>query len=80
MEQMALYHNLQYNSSEEKNPRLVFYNEDEEVVKTVRVKKMKSADISSLLDSLGFYKKSQKGEEVPEDFQHLPLRAPRDEL
>lgn len=47
---------------------------------TVPVKKMKADDISSLLDSLGFYKRSQKGEEVPEEFQHFPLRAPRDEL
>lgn len=47
---------------------------------TVPVKKMKADDISSLLDSLGFYKRSEKGEEVPEEFQHFPLRAPRDEL
>lgn len=47
---------------------------------TVPVKKMKADEISSLLDSLGFYKRSQKGEEVPEEFQHFPLRAPRDEL
>lgn len=47
---------------------------------TVPVKKMKADDISSLLDSLGFYKRSQKGEEVPEEFQQFPLRAPRDEL
>ncbi|KAA8592550.1 hypothetical protein FQN60_018005 [Etheostoma spectabile] len=47
---------------------------------TVPVKKMKADEISSLLDSLGFYKRSQKGEEVPEEFQHFPLRTPRDEL
>ncbi|KAM3611552.1 uncharacterized protein V6R79_020391 [Siganus canaliculatus] len=80
MERWALYHNLEYDSSEEKNPRLIFYNEKDEVVKTVSVKKMKADEISSLLDSLGFYKRSQKGEEVPEEFQHFPLHAPRDEL
>ena len=47
---------------------------------TVPVKKMKADEISSLLDSLGFYKRSQKGEEVPKEFQHFPLHAPRDEL
>lgn len=47
---------------------------------TVPVKKMKADEISGLLDSLGFYKRSQKGEEVPPEFQHFPLRAPRDEL
>lgn len=47
---------------------------------TVPVNKMKADEISSLLDSLGFYKRSQKGEEVPEEFQHFPLMAPRDEL
>ncbi|CAB1322315.1 unnamed protein product [Coregonus sp. 'balchen'] len=50
------------------------------ILKTVSVKKMKVDEISSLLDSLGFYKRSQKGEEVPDEFQHFPLRAPRDEL
>ncbi|KAM7415741.1 hypothetical protein PAMA_018008 [Pampus argenteus] len=99
-------HNLEYDSSEEKNPRLIFYNEKDEVVKvyddhrnssvsclvtSVRcphdrqsgslvTSKMKADEISSLLDSLGFYKRSQKGEEVPEEFQHFPMRAPRDEL
>lgn len=47
---------------------------------TVPVKEMKVADIEKLLDSLGFYKRSEKGEEVPEEFQNFPLRAPRDEL
>lgn len=46
----------------------------------VPVKKMKADEISSLLDSLGFYKRSQKGEEVPEEFKQFPLNAPRDEL
>ena len=44
------------------------------------MKKMKADEISSLLDSLGFYRRSAKGEEVPDEFQHFPLRAPRDEL
>ncbi|CAL8249049.1 unnamed protein product [Merluccius merluccius] len=73
-------HNLEYDSSEEKNPRLIFYDEKGEVVQTVPVKKMKADDISQLLDGLGFYKRSQKGEEVPERFQRFPLGAPRDEL
>lgn len=47
---------------------------------TVPVKKMKADEISSLLESLGFYKRSQKGEEVPPEFQNFPLHAPRDEL
>ncbi|KAK6313495.1 hypothetical protein J4Q44_G00168420 [Coregonus suidteri] len=80
MERWALYHNLEYDSGEEKNPHLIFYNDKDEVVQTVPVKKMKVDEISSLLDSLGFYKRSQKGEEVPEEFQYFPLHAPRDEL
>ncbi|ROI26626.1 hypothetical protein DPX16_21569 [Anabarilius grahami] len=50
------------------------------ILMVVPVKKMKADEISSLLDSLGFYKRSQKGEEVPEEFKHFPLNAPRDEL
>ncbi|RVE67846.1 hypothetical protein OJAV_G00085890 [Oryzias javanicus] len=80
MERVALYHNLEYDSSEEKNPRLIFYNDNDEVVKTVPVKKMTADQISDLLDSLGFYKRSRKGEEVPEEFQNFPLRTPKDEL
>ena len=48
--------------------------------KTVPVKEMKGDEIGSLLDSLGFYRRDAKGEEVPEEFQHFPLHAPRDEL
>ncbi len=50
------------------------------LLQVVHVKKMKADEIGSLLDSLGFYKRSQKGEEVPEEFKHFPLNAPRDEL
>ncbi|MGH0172547.1 UNVERIFIED_CONTAM: hypothetical protein FKN15_063640 [Acipenser sinensis] len=80
MERVALYHNLEYDSGEEKEPQLIFYNGKEEAVKTVLVEDMTADEISALLESLGFYKRSQKGEEVPKEFQHLPLKAPRDEL
>lgn len=46
----------------------------------VKLKKMKVDEICDLLDSLGFYKRSQKGEDVPEEFKNFPLKAPRDEL
>ncbi|KAI5088144.1 selenoprotein E precursor [Silurus meridionalis] len=46
----------------------------------VPVKKMKADEICELLDSLGFYKKSQKGEDIPEEFKNFPLHAQRDEL
>ncbi|KAK1792249.1 hypothetical protein P4O66_012206 [Electrophorus voltai] len=77
---MCESHNLEYDSGEEKDPRLIFYNDKNEVVKTVPVKKMKADEISNLLDSLGFYKRSKKGEEVPKEFHNFPLRASRDEL
>ncbi|KAJ7993694.1 hypothetical protein DPEC_G00257330 [Dallia pectoralis] len=80
MERWALYHNLEYDSGEEKNPRLIFYTETDEVVQTVPISQMKADEIERLLDSLGFYKRSQKGDDVPEEYQHFPLRAPRDEL
>ncbi|GAA6093995.1 selenoprotein e [Tachysurus ichikawai] len=80
MEQWALYHNLEYDSGEDKNPHLIFYNDKDEEVKIVPLKKMKADEICDLLDSLGFYKRSQKGEDVPEEFINFPLKAPRDEL
>ncbi|KAK2845390.1 hypothetical protein Q7C36_010244 [Tachysurus vachellii] len=80
MEHWALYHNLEYDSGEDKNPHLIFYNDKDEEVKIVPLKKMKAGEICDLLDSLGFYKRSQKGEEVPEEFMNFPLKATRDEL
>ncbi|CAL8262226.1 unnamed protein product [Boreogadus saida] len=80
MERWALYHNLEYDSSEEKEPRLIFYDDRDEVVQTVPVKEMTADAIGQLLEARGFYRRSQKGEEVPEEFQNFPLHAPRDEL
>ncbi|KAG2470662.1 SELM protein, partial [Polypterus senegalus] len=73
-------HNLQYDSTEQKEPQLVLYDKEDKIVKAVSIKDMKADEISALLDSFGFYKRSQKGEDVPQEFQHLPLRVPRDEL
>ncbi|TSU24197.1 Selenoprotein M [Bagarius yarrelli] len=73
-------HNLEYSSGETKKPRLIFYNDKDEEVKIVPLKKMTSDEICDLLDSHGFYKRSQKGEDVPEEFRNFPLKAPRDEL
>lgn len=46
----------------------------------VKLKKMKADEICDLLDSLGFYKRSLKGEDVPKEFKNFPLKAPRDEF
>ncbi|OCU02168.1 selenoprotein M [Xenopus laevis] len=80
MEIWALYHNLKYESTEEKEPQIIFYNFKNEVLKVIKIGGRTADEISAILDEAGFYKKSQKGEEVPKEFQHLPLQAPRDEL
>ncbi|XP_053556464.1 selenoprotein M [Bombina bombina] len=80
MEIFGLYHNLKYDSREDKEPQIIFYNYNNEVLKTIPIQDKKASEISAILDEAGFYKKSQKGEEVPKEFQHLPLKAPRDEL
>ncbi|KAM8962142.1 selenoprotein M-like [Pelodytes ibericus] len=76
----ALYHNLKYDSKQDEEPRLIFYNYKDVELKVIKIKDMKAAEISAILDEAGFYRKSVKGEEVPKEFQHFPLNAPRDEL
>ncbi|XP_063819001.1 selenoprotein M-like [Pseudophryne corroboree] len=80
MEIWALYHNLEYDSREDVEPQIIFYNYKNEVLKVVKIREKTADEISAILDDAGFYKKSKKGEEVPKEFQHLPLKAPRDEL
>ncbi|KAM4808196.1 selenoprotein M-like [Rhinophrynus dorsalis] len=80
MEIWALYHNLEYDSTEDKEPQIIFYNFKNEVLKVVEIKDMTSDEISAILDEAGFYRKSKKGEEVPKEYQHFPLKSPRDEL
>ncbi|XP_053313566.1 selenoprotein M-like [Spea bombifrons] len=76
----ALYHNLEYDSRDDKEPQIIFYNYKNEVLKVVKIKDKTSDEISAILNEAGFYRKSQKGEEVPKEFQHFPLKTPRDEL
>ncbi|KAM4050627.1 selenoprotein M-like [Anomaloglossus baeobatrachus] len=76
----GLYHNLKYDSNDEIEPQIIFYNYKNEVLKVTKIKQKTAAELSAILDEAGFYKKSQKGEEVPKEFQHYPLKAPRDEL
>ncbi|XP_067911661.1 selenoprotein e [Heterodontus francisci] len=80
LNRLALYHNLQYDLQEDKEPELLFYNLKDQVVESYLVRDKTADELSALLESLGFYKKSAKGEEVPKEFQHFPLKAPRDEL
>ncbi|XP_077318249.1 selenoprotein M-like [Lithobates pipiens] len=76
----GLYHNLEYDPNDDIEPQIIFYNYKNEVLKVTKIKNKTSDEISAILDEVGFYKKSQKGEEVPKEFQHYPLKAPRDEL
>ncbi|XP_077136930.1 selenoprotein M-like [Ranitomeya variabilis] len=76
----GLYHNLVYDSNDDTEPQIIFYNYKNEVLKITKIKQKSAEEISAILDEAGFYKKSKKGEEVPKEFQHYPLKAPRDEL
>ncbi|XP_075710905.1 selenoprotein M-like [Rhinoderma darwinii] len=76
----GLYHNLEYDSNDDIEPQIIFYNYKNEVLKVTKIRNKTADEISAILDEAGFYKKSQKGEEVPKEFQHYPLKAPRDEL
>lgn len=80
MDRLALYHNLKYELQENQEPQMHFYNLKGDVVKSLPVLDMTADEISGLLESLGFYKKPAKGEEVPERFRNFPLKAAREEL
>ncbi|XP_071976744.1 selenoprotein M-like [Engystomops pustulosus] len=76
----GLYHNLEYESDDNTEPQIIFYNYKNEVLKVTKIRNKTVDQISAILDEAGFYKRSEKGEEVPKEFQHFPLKAPRDEL
>ncbi|KAM3940543.1 selenoprotein M-like [Leptodactylus fuscus] len=76
----GLYHNIEYESNDDIEPQIIFYNYKNEVLKVTKIKNKTADEISAILDEAGFYKRSEKGEEVPKEFQHFPLKAPRDEL
>lgn len=56
------------------DPELVLLNHYYEELDRIALSDMNRAEINALLDKLGFYKKSQPEEEVPEEFRFAPAK------
>jgi len=71
---IPLYHNLVMKHIPGAYPELVLLNHYYEELDRIALSDMSRAEINDLLVQLGFYKKSQAEEEVPEEFRLLPAK------
>ncbi|KAG7279483.1 hypothetical protein CRUP_035869 [Coryphaenoides rupestris] len=71
---IPLYHNLVMKHIPGADPELVLLNHYYEELDRIALSDMSRAEINALLDKLGFYKKSQPEEEVPEEFRFAPAK------
>lgn len=56
------------------DPELVLLNHFYEELDRIALSDMSRSEINELLDRLGFYKKNQAEEEVPEEFRFSPAK------
>ncbi|CAL8247724.1 unnamed protein product [Merluccius merluccius] len=71
---IPLYHNLVMKHIPGADPELVLLNHFYEELDRIALSDMSRSEINELLDRLGFYKKSQAEEEVPEEFRFSPAK------
>jgi len=78
-EDVPLFHNVEYVKKGGAPPVLMLKNAAGITVETIKLDDMSRDQCNELLLKRGFYKKSSKDEEVPEEFQNGPYVA-REEL
>ncbi|KAK2845775.1 hypothetical protein Q7C36_010629 [Tachysurus vachellii] len=71
---IPLYHNLVMKHIPGADPELVLLNHYYEELDRIPLSHMTRTDINSLLADLGFYKKAQAEDEVPEEFRFSPAK------
>ncbi|KAJ8385982.1 hypothetical protein AAFF_G00178030 [Aldrovandia affinis] len=71
---IPLYHNLVMKHLPGADPELVLLNHYYEELDRIPLSDMTRSEINALLESLGFYKKAQAEDEVPEEFQFSPAK------
>lgn len=74
VQDIPLYHNLVMKHIPGADPELVLLNHYHEELDRVPLSDMTRSEINELLGKLGFYKKSQADEEVPEEFRFSPAK------
>ncbi|MCJ8746751.1 hypothetical protein PDJAM_G00145290 [Pangasius djambal] len=71
---IPLYHNLVMKHIPGADPELVLLNHYYEELDRIPLSHMTRTDINSLLAELGFYKKAQADDEVPDEFRFSPAK------
>ncbi|KAB5528374.1 hypothetical protein PHYPO_G00139520 [Pangasianodon hypophthalmus] len=71
---IPLYHNLVMKHIPGADPELVLLNHYYEELDRIPLSHMTRTDINSLLAELGFYKKAQAEDEVPDEFRFSPAK------
>uniref|UniRef100_A0A3Q1I9T3 Selenoprotein M n=1 Tax=Anabas testudineus TaxID=64144 RepID=A0A3Q1I9T3_ANATE len=74
VQDIPLYHNLVMKHIPGADPELVLLNHYYEELDRIALSDMTRSEINELLEKLGFYKKSQPEEEVPEEFRFSPAK------
>lgn len=71
---IPLYHNLVMKHIPGADPELVLLNHYYEELDRIALSDMTRSEINELLAKLGFYKKAQPEDEVPEEFRFSPAK------
>uniref|UniRef100_A0A3Q3MBL5 Selenoprotein M n=1 Tax=Labrus bergylta TaxID=56723 RepID=A0A3Q3MBL5_9LABR len=74
VDDIPLYHNLVMKHIAGADPELVLLNHYHEELDRIALSDMTRSEINELLGKLGFYKKAQAQEEVPEEFRFSPAK------
>uniref|UniRef100_A0A8C7F2S3 Selenoprotein M n=1 Tax=Oncorhynchus kisutch TaxID=8019 RepID=A0A8C7F2S3_ONCKI len=71
---IPLYHNLVMKHIPGADPELVLLNHYYEELDRIALSDMTRSEINELLEKLGFYKKAQPEDQVPEEFRFSPAK------
>lgn len=78
-EDIPFFHNVRYQPIGGAPPELVLLNKFDKEVERIPLEKLNREECNQLLLKKGFYKKTTKEEEVPEEYLNGPYRE-REEL
>uniref|UniRef100_A0A8C2Z4D7 Selenoprotein M n=2 Tax=Cyclopterus lumpus TaxID=8103 RepID=A0A8C2Z4D7_CYCLU len=74
VQDIPLYHNLVMKHIPGADPELVLLNHYYEELDRIALSDMSRSEINELLGELGFYKKTEPEDEVPEEFRFSPAK------
>lgn len=74
VQDIPLYHNLVMKHIPGADPELVLLNHYFEELDRIALSDMTQSEINELLEKLGFYKKAEPEDEVPEEFRFSPAK------